>query len=98
MSSGARWVGPRDPRSCRSEEHKSLVGAWRSLVAHLHGVQGVPSSNLGAPTTKKSVRRIECGQGCGQFSETPTSSDSHESPHGRAKSRSSGSSHRQSRC
>src|SRR6185312_6445550 len=25
------------------------VGAWRSLVAHLHGVQGVPSSNLGAP-------------------------------------------------
>src|SRR5207248_7062980 len=26
------------------------VGAWRSLVAHLHGVQGVPSSNLGAPT------------------------------------------------
>jgi hypothetical protein len=28
------------------------VGAWRSLVAHLHGVQGVPSSNLGAPTNK----------------------------------------------
>ena len=27
------------------------VGAWRSLVAHLHGVQGVPSSNLGAPTS-----------------------------------------------
>src|SRR5438046_5941549 len=27
------------------------VGAWRSLVAKLHGVQGVPSSNLGAPTS-----------------------------------------------
>ncbi len=26
------------------------VGAWRSLVAHLHGVQGVASSNLVAPT------------------------------------------------
>src|SRR5262245_47715641 len=25
-------------------------GAWRSLVAHLHGVQGVASSNLAAPT------------------------------------------------
>ena len=25
-------------------------GTWRSLVAHLHGVQGVPSSNLGIPT------------------------------------------------
>src|SRR5208283_2875807 len=28
----------------------STVGAWRSLVAHLHGVQGVASSNLVAPT------------------------------------------------
>jgi DNA-binding transcriptional MerR regulator len=26
------------------------VGAWRSLVAHLHGVQGVASSNPAAPT------------------------------------------------
>lgn len=26
------------------------VGAWRSLVAHLLGVQGVVSSNLAAPT------------------------------------------------
>ena len=34
------------------------VGAWRSLVAHLHGVQGVPSSNLGAPTSLKSVFRL----------------------------------------
>src|SRR5438128_1625947 len=27
------------------------VGAWRSPVAHLNGVQGVASSNLVAPTT-----------------------------------------------
>jgi hypothetical protein len=26
------------------------IGAWRSPVARLHGVQEVPSSNLGAPT------------------------------------------------
>jgi hypothetical protein len=25
-------------------------GTWRSLVAHLHGVQGVASSNLAVPT------------------------------------------------
>ena len=30
--------------------HSHPVGAWRSLVAHLHGVQGVASSNLVAPT------------------------------------------------
>src|SRR5580693_9116753 len=30
--------------------HCRPVGAWRSLVAHLHGVQGVASSNLVAPT------------------------------------------------
>ena len=29
---------------------RSYGGTWRSLVAHLHGVQGVPSSNLGVPT------------------------------------------------
>ena len=29
-----------------------LVGAWRSLVAHLHGVQGVASSNPAAPTIR----------------------------------------------
>ena len=27
-----------------------IIGAWRSLVAHLHGVQGVASSNPAAPT------------------------------------------------
>ena len=35
---------------------RAPVGAWRSLVAHLHGVQGVPSSNLGAPTIISSPR------------------------------------------
>jgi hypothetical protein len=27
------------------------VGPWRSLVAHLNGVQGVASSNLAGPTS-----------------------------------------------
>ena len=31
------------------------VGVWRSLVAHLHGVQGVASSNLVTPTIKKGL-------------------------------------------
>ena len=30
--------------------NESDVGAWRSLVAHLHGVQGVAGSNPVAPT------------------------------------------------
>lgn len=28
-----------------------MVGTWRSLVAHLNGVQGVASSNLAVPTS-----------------------------------------------
>ena len=39
------------PRELESINKNKRVGAWRSLVAHLHGVQGVPSSNLGAPTS-----------------------------------------------
>jgi hypothetical protein len=39
------------------------VGAWRSLVAHLHGVQGVPSSNLGAPTNKNKNLVVSGSQG-----------------------------------
>ena len=35
------------------------VGAWRSLVAHLHGVQGVASSNLVAPTNYLRVLRFQ---------------------------------------
>ena len=35
------------------------VGAWRSLVAHLHGVQGVGSSNLLAPTNYLRVMRFQ---------------------------------------
>ncbi len=30
--------------------HSKEVGTWRSLVAHLNGVQGVASSNLAVPT------------------------------------------------
>ena len=31
---------------------RQLVGVWRSLVAHLHGVQGVEGSNPFTPTNK----------------------------------------------
>jgi hypothetical protein len=30
----------------------SCFGVWRSLVAHLHGVQGVEGSNPFTPTSK----------------------------------------------
>ena len=30
----------------------AALGMWRSLVAHLHGVQGVASSNPAIPTKK----------------------------------------------
>ena len=33
------------------------VGAWRSLVAHLNGVQEVEGSNPFAPTTLLSTKR-----------------------------------------
>ena len=32
---------------------RKKIGAWRSWLAHLHGVQGVGSSSLLAPTKKK---------------------------------------------
>ena len=35
-----------------------IIGAWRSPVARLHGVQEVPSSNLGAPTEKTPIRSL----------------------------------------
>src|SRR5207302_8191381 len=41
----------RIPSRLRLFNKNNRVGAWRSLVAHVHGVQGVPSSNLGAPTS-----------------------------------------------
>ena len=44
---------------------RSSVGAWRSLVAHLHGVQGVASSNLVAPTNYLHVLRFRVGYTCG---------------------------------
>ena len=33
------------------------IGAWRSWLAHLHGVQGVGSSSLLAPTVERSGRQ-----------------------------------------
>jgi hypothetical protein len=44
--------------SSLESKKNNRVGAWRSLVAHLHGVQGVPSSNLGAPTNHKFHNKI----------------------------------------
>ena len=42
--------GGRDELVMRAPLRNS-VGTWRSLVAHLNGVQGVRSSNLRVPTT-----------------------------------------------
>ena len=39
----------------------TLFGAWRSPVARLNGVQEVPSSNLGAPTNKKTSWLVKPG-------------------------------------
>ena len=38
------------------------IGAWRSLVAHLHGVQGVGGSNPLAPTNE--TRTYTIAQSC----------------------------------
>ncbi len=38
-----------------------LVGAWRSLVAHLNGVQEAERSNRSAPTTHLNVKRPSFG-------------------------------------
>ena len=35
-------------------------GTWRSLVAHLHGVQGVASSNLAVPTKSTDLNGKSC--------------------------------------
>ena len=42
------------PGSLRFATH-NIFGAWRSPVAHLLWEQGVPSSNLGAPTETTAV-------------------------------------------
>ena len=42
-----------------SNSHKS--GTWRSLVAHLNGVQGVASSNPAVPTSKDKGSRVSWG-------------------------------------
>lgn len=41
--------------SAFKEKLQNKIGAWRSWLAHLHGVQGVGSSSLLAPTEKKEV-------------------------------------------
>ena len=35
-----------------------VIGVWRSLVAHLNGVQGVASSNLVAPIQRHLLLRM----------------------------------------
>ena len=40
---------------CKNPQKQPIIyvfGVWRSLVAHLHGVQGVASSNPATPTNK----------------------------------------------
>jgi len=37
---------------------QSQIGAWRSWLAYLHGVQGVGSSSLLAPTKLRDMKRI----------------------------------------
>ncbi len=66
-------------RQMRTERYNPRpVGAWRSLVAHLHGVQGVPSSNLGAPTSflsspeSFSRRPVECSSRSRCWPPSPT--------------------------
>ena len=46
-----RAEGPVDTRWATGYP-SLLVGPWRSLVAHLNGVQGVASSNLAGPTSR----------------------------------------------
>ena len=53
-----RRAAQRASRTAYFGYHSRPVGAWRSLVAHLHGVQGVASSNLVAPTNYLRVLRF----------------------------------------
>ena len=43
--------GSRPPARRRADARLDGLGAWRSLVAHLNGVQEVERSNRSAPTT-----------------------------------------------
>ena len=44
----------KNVQKVQKEDHKvrHKIGTWRSLEAHLNGVQGVASSNLAVPTIK----------------------------------------------
>jgi hypothetical protein len=50
---GTRNSEPRSPVFLIYFPFLARVGTWRSLVAHLNGVQGVASSNLAVPTRKQ---------------------------------------------
>jgi hypothetical protein len=67
MIAGSRECSP-PARQLSSLE--KVGGTWRSLVAHLHGVQGVPSSNLGVPTIQLKQLITTAAfelRACGQF-------------------------------
>src|SRR6185369_1587658 len=49
-------VDPMADFSCATM--RASVGTWRSLVAYLNGVQGVPGSNPGVPTTFPRTTRL----------------------------------------
>ena len=42
---------PAGPGTVYTDHVWTILGEWRSLVAHLHGVQGVAGSNPVSPTT-----------------------------------------------
>ena len=51
-------VTPAHPHPADGDARNGSVGAWRSLVAHLHGVQGVVGSNPIAPTITVTFRAV----------------------------------------
>src|SRR5262245_57874251 len=57
-----RLAFDRQARPCSNGA--SSVGTWRSLVAYLNGVQGVPGSNPGVPTKFPEQNASVCLVGC----------------------------------
>ena len=59
-------------KNTEKENHKvrHKIGTWRSLEAHLNGVQGVASSNLAVPTSNFNNLADTCFrhiEGCDSF-------------------------------
>jgi hypothetical protein len=54
-------------RSKHTNVIMSSFGVWRSLVAHLHGVQGVASSNLVTPTKHNKANSLGLAFFIGRF-------------------------------